>query len=102
MRLSGFDWDVGNREKCRKPGVSIDEIEALLSGSPRVVPDVLHSASKERFIAIGRGLAGRAIFVAFTLRRRNDSLLIRPVSARYMQKKESDAYDQNSSEDDER
>jgi uncharacterized protein len=36
--VSGFDWDEGNREKCRKQGVSIAEIEALLSGGLRVAP----------------------------------------------------------------
>jgi hypothetical protein len=29
LRVSGFDWDDGNRTKCEKRGVSIAEIEAL-------------------------------------------------------------------------
>jgi uncharacterized DUF497 family protein len=29
-----FDWDDGNRTHCRKHGVSIAEIEALLRGTP--------------------------------------------------------------------
>jgi hypothetical protein len=33
---ASFDWDHGNREKCRKHGVPISEIEILLTGSPRV------------------------------------------------------------------
>jgi hypothetical protein len=33
-----FDWDRGNRAHCRKHGVSIAEIEALLRGTPRIHP----------------------------------------------------------------
>ena len=32
---ANFDWDDGNREKCQKHGVSVTEIEAFLSGTPR-------------------------------------------------------------------
>jgi uncharacterized DUF497 family protein len=31
MEFDGFDWDHGNRDKCRKHGVSIGEIESLLT-----------------------------------------------------------------------
>jgi predicted DNA binding CopG/RHH family protein len=30
MRRKSFDWDEGNRLKCQKHGVSIEEIEDLL------------------------------------------------------------------------
>jgi uncharacterized DUF497 family protein len=30
--LAGFDWDDGNRKKCQKHGVTLDEIEAALTG----------------------------------------------------------------------
>ncbi len=36
---------------------------------------------------------GRGVFMVFTLRRRGDELLIRPISARYMHKKEIDGYE---------
>ena len=36
MQVAGFDWDDGNREKCRKHGVSLAEIEALFHGVVRV------------------------------------------------------------------
>jgi len=32
--VAGFDWDEGNREKCRKHGVSLAEIEEILTGIP--------------------------------------------------------------------
>ena len=38
LRVSGFDWDEGNREKCQKHGVSIAEIEDLFTQSPRIAP----------------------------------------------------------------
>jgi uncharacterized DUF497 family protein len=25
--LAGFDWDDGNREKCQKHGVALEEVE---------------------------------------------------------------------------
>jgi uncharacterized DUF497 family protein len=73
--------------------VSIGEIEALLSGDPGVAPDPNHSAQEDRFIAVGRNAAGRPIFVAFTFRMKNDQRLIRPVSARYMHRKEIAGYE---------
>jgi hypothetical protein len=93
ITVAGFDWDEGNRAKCRKHGVSIAEIEALLSGDPRVAPDPRHSAEEDRFIAVGRNAQGRALFVAFTFRTTEGERLVRPVSARYMHKKEVEAYE---------
>jgi uncharacterized DUF497 family protein len=83
-----FDWDAGNREKCRKHGVSTAEIEAMLSKPFAVFPDPAHSGIEERFKAIGTNEIGRYIFAVFTLRSRSDGLLIRPISARYMRRKE--------------
>jgi uncharacterized protein len=65
-----FDWDRGNRTHCRKHGVQIAEIEALLRGSPRIAPDLKHAHLEDRLIAVGRTAQGRALFVAFTIRNR--------------------------------
>ena len=54
MNVAGFDWDDGNLSKCQKHGVSIEEIEQLLAGTPRIAPDLAHSDDESRFIAIGR------------------------------------------------
>jgi uncharacterized DUF497 family protein len=79
-------WDQENLEKCQKHGVSICEIEALLSSDPGVAPDPNHSAQEE--VHRRRQECGRAaLFVAFTFRVKDDQRLIRPVSARYMHKK---------------
>jgi uncharacterized DUF497 family protein len=92
-----FEWDTGNRDKCRKHGVSIQEIEALLSTDARVAPDIKHSNSEDRFIAVGRNSSGRPMFVAFTFRTRDGQRFIRPVSARYMHEKEISGYEKESS-----
>ena len=97
MRVSGFDWDKGNRARCEKHGVSIMEIENLFAHDPRVAPDPKHSADEDRLLAVGRTSAGRPVFVAFTIRTKNKLRLIRPVTARFMHAKEIAAYEEESS-----
>jgi hypothetical protein len=53
-----------------------------------------HSQSERRFRATGRTEKGRGVFIVFTLRRKGDEVLIRPISARYMHKKEIEAYEE--------
>ena len=67
LRVSGFDWDEGNRAKCQKHGLSIAQIEDLFARGPRIAPDHKHSTDEDRLIAIGR-ITGRPVFVAFTIR----------------------------------
>ncbi len=94
MKFDGFDWDSGNRAKCQKHGVSIAEIESLfLVGTPLVGPDVLHSSKEQRFRAVGRTIKKRYLFIVFTLRNNGETLLIRPISARYMHTKEINAHE---------
>ena len=69
ISVTGFDWDPGNRNKCRKHGVSIAEIEALFSKPVAVFPDPAHSQREERFKAIGSTKKGRHIFLVFALRK---------------------------------
>ena len=71
LRVSGYDWDDGNRTKCQQHGISIAEIEALFAQPVRVAPDPKHSAEEDRLIAVGRTSAGRPVFVAFTIRTKN-------------------------------
>ncbi|MGB8411303.1 MAG: BrnT family toxin [Candidatus Binatus sp.] len=88
MEIAGFDWDDGNRSKCQKHGVSQAAIESVFRGSIAVLPDPLHSKSEERFKAIGKSADGRWIFLVFTMRTRRGRRLVRPISARFMHKKE--------------
>ena len=94
MEFDGFDWDGGNREKCQKHGVSIAEIESVFSRRVLIVDDPDNSEQEPRYRAIGTTSAGRTAFVVFTRR----GSLIRPVSARYMHRKEIDRYEKDNSE----
>jgi uncharacterized DUF497 family protein len=90
IAFAGFDWDAGNREKCRRHGLSITEIEA-------VFPDAKHSTDETRFIGVGRTGAGRPVFIAFALRRRAWKTFVRPITARYMHRKEIESHEKESS-----
>ncbi len=93
LEANGFDWDRGNRAKCEKHGLSIAAIESLFARPLAILPDAAHSQRENRFRAIGRTEKGRGVFIIFTLRRKGDELLIRPISAGYMHKKEIEAYE---------
>ena len=91
--LSGFDWDKGNLEKCQKHGVLIAEIEALFARPLAIRPDDAHSLTEQRFLAVGKGRAGRPVFLVFTLRERSGRVYVRPIAARYMHKREIKRYE---------
>ena len=94
----GFDWDIANRQKCQKHGLSIDEIEFVVGHAETlIVHDEKNSKSETRFIAIGRTRQGRFAFVAFTPRQHGNTVLLRPISARYMHKKDIARYEKESS-----
>ncbi len=92
--VSGFDWDSGNRAKCQRHGVSVDEIEGLFARPIMILPDTAHSTTEERLRAIGTTQAGRYVFLIFTVRERHGEKFIRPISARYMHQKEIDSYEE--------
>lgn len=91
-RLSGFDWDEGNRDKCQKHGLTLQVIEGLFSRTLQTGPDPF--TAEPRFRAVGRAEDGRAVFLVFTLRERNGEVFVRPISARYMHQKEVKAYEE--------
>jgi len=93
LQANGFDWDKGNRAKCEKHGLSVSVIESLFARPIAILPDAAHSQSERRFRAIGRTDKGRGVFIVFTLRDEGEEVLIRPISARYMHKKEIEAYE---------
>ena len=96
--IAGFDWDDGNRDKCTGHGVSIDEIEALFSETVVILPDEAHSVTETRFKAIGKTGEGRTVFVVFMIRALGGSLYIRPISARYMHRREVESYEEENSD----
>jgi uncharacterized protein len=63
-----------------------------------VLLDPEHSDREERFKAIGRTEDGRGVLIVFTLRIRDGTTLIRPISARYMRAKEIDYYEKEVAE----
>ena len=93
-KIAGFNWDGGNREKCGKHGVSAGEIEALFRRPIALLPDPAHSLAEARIRAVGKTRGGRYVFLVFTLRRRDGGTWIRPISARYMHRKEIERYEQ--------
>jgi hypothetical protein len=94
VSVAGFDWDAGNRAKCQKHGVSVIEVEGLFSRPLFIIPDASHSESEERLRAIGKTASGRSVFLVFTIRVRAGKRVIRPVSARYMHRKEVKHYEE--------
>ncbi len=97
MEFDGFDWDDGNWPKCGKHGVSKAEIEGVLSApGTTIFPDVAHGLTEIREIAVGTSPdTGHAMAIFFTRRIDSGRLLLRPVSARYMQhEKEVRKYEQ--------
>ncbi|MEO8341328.1 MAG: BrnT family toxin [Nitrospirota bacterium] len=60
-----------------------------------IVPDARHSETEERLWGIGKTASGRFVFLVFTIRARGGKRLIRPVSARYMHRKEVSNYEED-------
>ncbi len=59
-----------------------------------IAPDIKHSTIEERFLAIGKGSENKLIIIAFTFGSQNGKKkLIRPISARFMNKKEVQKYE---------
>jgi uncharacterized DUF497 family protein len=91
VQIIGFDWDSGNWPKCGKHGVSREEIEQVLLGEPAVMADPFPDEPRMR--AIGKTQAGQYVFLVFMLREIDDRTKLRPISARYMHRKEVEHYE---------
>ena len=98
MEFEGFEWDAGNMAKCQKHGLSIAEIESVFSARVLIVNDPGNSEVEQRFRAIGKTARGRHAFIVFTWRGKR----LRPLSARYMHRKEIDRYEKDNSDVQER
>ena len=66
---------------------------ALFDRPVLIIPDEAHSRREQRLRAIGRTARGRSVFLVFTVREHNGKRLIRPISARYMHRKEVASYE---------
>jgi len=87
----GFDWDSGNWPKCGKHGVSREEIEYVFVNDPQT--GRVSYPFEERWLAVGKNELGRYVSVIYTRRIVRGKLRIRPISVRYMHKKEIDNYE---------
>src|ERR1017187_2145605 len=94
VRAAGIEWDGGNRDKCQKHGVSLAAVESLFQRPLAVFPDPAHSEDEERFKAIGRTDEGHSVLIVFTLRTQRGETFIRPISARYMHRREVAYYEE--------
>lgn len=92
-KLAGFEWDQGNIDKnLITHNVENWECEQIFFNDPLIVlDDPTHSIAENRFAAFGKTDTGRLLVVIFTIRRR----LIRVISARKMNKKERNFYEEN-------
>lgn len=93
--ITGFEWDEGNQDKnWLKHRVATSEREETFFNIPLLVrPNQLHSQSESRYFILGRSNAGRYLFIAFTLRMNQISV----ISARDMSQKERASYEQANS-----
>jgi hypothetical protein len=91
--LPGSTGIKANGDKCQKHGVSIEEIESLFAGTVLVSPSPKRSVKEERLIAFGTTARGRKLLVVVTLRHKGAESFLRPISARYMHKKEAAYYE---------
>lgn len=91
MKITGFDWDDGNWPKCGKHGLTRKEIEQALLSEPAVMADPYPDEPRMR--AIGKTNAGRYVFLVFMLREVDGQTRLRPISARYMRRKEVAHYE---------
>ena len=87
----GFELDEGNLTKIwEKHKVSWTECEQIFFNHPLVAArDERHSGEEDRYYALGHTDAGRFLFVLFTIRKE----LVRPISARDMNRKERKVYE---------
>ncbi|MCX6044378.1 MAG: BrnT family toxin [Chloroflexi bacterium] len=86
----GFEWDQGNVDKnWYLHQVTNGECEEIFFNLPLILArDAQHSQNEQRYYALGRTDAQRWLFVAFAIRRK----LIRVISARDMNRQETDIY----------
>ena len=87
-----FEWDEGNIKKnWERHRVSHIECEEIFLNRPIIVKkDEPHSTSEDRYFVLGKTDADRLLFIIFTLR----SNKIRIISARDMNRKERNIYEE--------
>ncbi len=90
--FDGFEWDEGNSDKnWFRHQVTNAECEEVFFNIPLIVADdTKHSITEKRYYVLGQTDRGRLLFIAFTIR----DNLVRVISARDMNKRESKRYEE--------
>ncbi len=91
IKITEFEWDVGNKGKnWKNHRVSDEECEEIFfDKDKKILKDTMHSAKEERHIVIGKTKSARLLFIVFTLRKNK----VRIISARDLNKKEKYLYE---------
>lgn len=85
-----FEWDQGNKDKnWEKHQIHFKEIEEVFANKPLLTfPDIKHSSSEQRFLALGKTNTHKPLTVIFTIREQK----VRVISARKQNQKERQKY----------
>jgi uncharacterized protein len=86
-----FDWNKANIDKSwKKHKVDYKETEQVFGNKPiKVLKDIRHSQTEDRFIAFGITNNKRKLYIVFTIREKR----IRIISARDQSRKERKYYE---------
>ena len=92
-KIVGFEWDEWNIDKSyKKHGIRPDEAEEVfLDKDVKIERDIKHQEKEERYIAIGKTIEDKILFVVFTMR--NNA--VRIISGRRSHKKERRLYEES-------
>ena len=92
LECTGFQWDTGNSEKnWISHQVTKSECEQVFFNQPLIIgDDRKHSQIEKRYFTLGQTDNSRLLFIVSTIREN----LIRVISARDMNKKEREVYQQ--------
>ena len=90
-KILEFEWDRWNFDKSYyKHGITPSEAEEIfLDEDLKVQEDIKHSQKEKRYIAFGKTIRGKVLFVVFTMREK----MIRIISARIANKKKRKHYE---------
>lgn len=89
-KITGVEWDKWNIDKSyKKQGITPNETEEIfLDEKVKIKKDIKHQEQEERFIAIGKTIQNKILFVVFTMRKDK----IRIISGRLSNKQEKEVY----------
>ena len=85
-----FEWDMGNSEKPKKHGLTLEETEeAFFDDNKIVFGDWKHSTDEKRNTLLGKTKRGKLLNITYTVRRNK----IRVITARPVNRKEVPLYE---------